>query len=147
MTFMPRAPSGGGPTDAELLRRAVAGDHAAFGDLFDRHAHSIYNFCLRRSGDRTAAEDLVSATFLHAWRRRADVVLDDDSLLPWLYGVAANLTRRHLRGARRYDQAVRSFGDRAQRRVDQCGKSDGNPAVRPSGALQPRTVFCKDVDH
>lgn len=105
MTFMPGAPSGEGPADAELLRRAVAGNHAAFGDLFDRHAPAIYNFCLRRSGDRTAAEDLVSATFLHAWRRRADVVLDHDSLLPWLYGVAANLTSRHIRGARRYEAA------------------------------------------
>jgi len=79
----------------------VAGEHAAFGDLFDRHAHLINNFCFRRTGNRTTAEDLMSATFLHAWRRRSDVVLAGDSLLPWLYGIAANLSRRYLRGVRR----------------------------------------------
>ena len=103
---MPGELSESGPSDRDLWRRAAAGESAAFGDLFDRHALAIYNFCLRRSGDRTAAEDLMSATFLHAWRRRTDVVLAGDSLLPWLYGIAANLTRRHSRGLKRRASAV-----------------------------------------
>ena len=103
---MPGELSESGPSDRDLWRRAAAGESAAFGDLFDRHALAIYNFCLRRSGDRTAAEDLMSATFLHAWRRRMDVVPAGDSVLPWLYGIAANLIRRHLRGLRRRASAV-----------------------------------------
>ena len=43
----------------------------------------------------------MSATFLHAWRRRADMQPVADGPLPWLYGIAANLVRRHLRGVGR----------------------------------------------
>jgi len=88
-------------TDAALWQRVMAGEAAAFGELFDRRADAIYNFCLRRTADRTAAEDLLSATFLQAWRGRAAVQLVGDSVLPWLYGIAANLTRRHIRGVGR----------------------------------------------
>src|SRR5947208_10329823 len=104
-------PSESGSSDRDLWRRAAAGESAAFGELFDRHAQAIYNFCIRRSGDRMAAEDLMSATFLHAWRRRTDVVLAGDSVLPWLYGIAANLTRRHVRGLRRRASAVARLPD------------------------------------
>jgi RNA polymerase sigma factor (sigma-70 family) len=93
-------------TDRDRWVRVLAGDHSAFGDLFDRHHHAIYNFCFRRTADRTAAEDLLSTTFLHAWRRRADLRLEGDTILPWLYGIAANLTRRHLRGLGRRKAAV-----------------------------------------
>jgi RNA polymerase sigma factor (sigma-70 family) len=89
------------PSDRELWTRAGGGDEDAFGELFDRHAKRIYNFCFRRTGDWAAAEDLLATTFMHAWRRRAEVRLSGESLLPWLYGVASNLTARHLRGLRR----------------------------------------------
>src|SRR5437870_13600707 len=85
------------PADAELWARVVAGDTRAFERLFDRHANSIFAFCGRRTGDWTAAEDLMSATFLHAWRRRTDMQPAPDGPVPWLYGIAANLARRHLR--------------------------------------------------
>ena len=68
------------PTDAQLWRRAVGGDSGSFGQLFERHANAIYSFCLRRTGDREAAEDLLSATFLQAWRGRRDRELLDDPL-------------------------------------------------------------------
>ena len=54
----------------------------------------------RRTADWGEAEDLTSTVFLHAWRRRADIVLDRDSALPWLLGVANGTlsnTRRRLR--------------------------------------------------
>jgi RNA polymerase sigma-70 factor, ECF subfamily len=89
------------PSDRELWERAGSGDETAFGELFDRHAKRIYNFCFRRTGDWAAAEDLLATTFMNAWRRRDQVRLSGDSLLPWLYGVASNLTARHLRGLRR----------------------------------------------
>jgi RNA polymerase sigma-70 factor (ECF subfamily) len=94
------------PADAELWDRAVAGEPRAFETLFDRHANAIFAFCLRRTGDRSAAEDLMSTTFLHAWRRRADMQPGPDGPLPWLYGIAANLVRRHLRGVDRRQVAM-----------------------------------------
>jgi RNA polymerase sigma-70 factor (ECF subfamily) len=69
-------------SDAELWRRAAGGDAETFGVLFERHARAIYNFCFRRTGDWSMAEDLMSATFLQAWRRRTDARLADETVLP-----------------------------------------------------------------
>ena len=41
----------------------------------------------------------MSTTLLHAWRRRADMQPTTDGPVPWFYGIAANLVRRHLRAA------------------------------------------------
>jgi len=115
------------PTDQDLLARAAAGEPEAFGMLFERHARSIYNFCFRRTADWTAAEDLTSAVFLAAWRRRVEVRPSGDSLLPWLYGVAANQLRNHARSARRLRAAlarvespgsVADFADEVEQRLD-----------------------------
>lgn len=92
-------------SDIELWRRAGQGDGDAFVLLFRRHADAIYNFCFRRTADWAHAEDLTSRTFLEAWRRRADVEAFGDSLLPWLYGVAANVVRTDWRTLRRRVQA------------------------------------------
>ena len=52
--------------DSVLWSRSRGGDAAAFGLLFERHARAVYNFCFRRVGDWTAAEDLLSIVFLEA---------------------------------------------------------------------------------
>ncbi|MFI6874569.1 RNA polymerase sigma factor [Streptomyces sp. NPDC050400] len=118
----------GGTSDRELWARAVDGDREAFGRIFDRHGKAVYNYLFRRTADWAEAEDLTSTVFLHAWRRRSETVLDRDSALPWLLGVADRLlsnTRRRLRRAeallRRlvsHDEAVGDHADRVVGRVD-----------------------------
>ncbi|MFC9729691.1 RNA polymerase sigma factor [Streptomyces roseolus] len=115
-------------SDRELWAAAVGGDREAFGRIFDRHAKAVYNHLFRRTADWAEAEDLTSTVFLHAWRRRAEIVLDRDSALPWLLGVADGLlanARRRLRRAealfRRlvsHDEPVRDHADRVAARVD-----------------------------
>ncbi|GAA1554382.1 sigma-70 family RNA polymerase sigma factor [Actinomadura kijaniata] len=94
------------PTDTELWERVRDGDRHAFGTLFDRHARTVYNYCFRRTADWTAAEDLTSVVFLETWRRRDRVRMESASLLPWLYGVAANVLHNHRRGLRRHRDAL-----------------------------------------
>lgn len=94
-------------TDAELWRRAAAGDQQAFGELFERHAEALWNHGYRLTGSWSQAEDLASITFMTAWRRRAEVVLVHDSALPWLYAVAGNLARTENRRSVRFLRAVR----------------------------------------
>jgi RNA polymerase sigma-70 factor (ECF subfamily) len=53
-----------------------------------------------------AAEDLVSIVFLEAWRRRSEVALVDDFLLPWLYGVANRTLQRRWRSSMRHRRAL-----------------------------------------
>jgi RNA polymerase sigma factor (sigma-70 family) len=93
-------------TDAELRQRASAGETAAFGVLFERHARPVYNYCFRRTADWSTAEDLTSVVFLEAWRRRDSVVLEGDSVRPWLLGVATNVVRHRWRSERRHRAAL-----------------------------------------
>jgi len=83
----------GEPNDAVLWQQAADGDRAAFGVLFERHCRSVYNYCFRRTGDWSQAEELTAIVFLEAWRRRRGVRLERDEALPWLLGVATNVLR------------------------------------------------------
>lgn len=86
--------------DARLWARACAGDHSAFGDLFVRHANRIHNYCFRRTGSWSLAEDATSQTFMEAWRKRSSIAVTD-SLLPWLFVAANNVCRNAERASRR----------------------------------------------
>ncbi len=77
-----------------------------FGELFEQHSNAIYNYCFRRTGDWSFAEDLTSAVFLEAWRKRGKVNLVTEPPLPWLYGVATNVLRNHARTLRRFRAAL-----------------------------------------
>lgn len=114
-------------SDAELWRLAAGHDGQAFGRLFERHATKIYNHCFRRTADWSLAEDLTSVVFLEAWRRRRQVTLVGDSILPWLLGVANNCLRNAHRSRRRYRRLlikvppstnVPSFEAEASERLD-----------------------------
>jgi RNA polymerase sigma factor (sigma-70 family) len=100
-------------SDRELWRRAAGGEAEAFGELYDRHANAIYNYCFRRCADWALAEDLTANVFLEAWRKRRRVTFDrEDAVLPWLYAVAGNLVRNHLRGHRRLVRFVSELASR-----------------------------------
>jgi RNA polymerase sigma factor (sigma-70 family) len=91
---------------SNLRQRIRAGDADAFGDLFDAYARSVYNHAYRLTGDWATAEDVVSLTFLEAWRLRGRVEEDGGSLRPWLLGIASNTVRNTRRGRRRYAAAM-----------------------------------------
>jgi RNA polymerase sigma factor (sigma-70 family) len=93
-------------TDAALWQRAAAGETDAFGTIFERHARTVYNYCFRRTGDWSQAEELMAIVFLEAWRRRAQVELERDDALPWLLGVATNVIRNLRRSQRRHRAAL-----------------------------------------
>ncbi|SEL72959.1 RNA polymerase sigma factor [Streptacidiphilus jiangxiensis] len=92
----------------ELSTRARirAGDARAFADLFDAHAQAVYRHAVRSTADWATAEDVVSLTFLEAWRLRERVQPDGGSLLPWLLGIATNVLRNTRRTARRHQAAL-----------------------------------------
>ena len=109
-------------TDAQLWERATAGDSAAFGVLFERHARTVYNYCFRRTADWSQAEDLTSIVFLEAWRRRQEVHLEGERALPWLLGVATNVIRNLWRSQRRHRAALERMP--CEREVDSAADAD-----------------------
>lgn len=94
------------PTDMELWERATRHDGGAFGQLFDRHSQAIYNHCFRRTASWSSAEDLTSIVWAEAWRRRKDVRLHSESILPWLLAVANNCLRNYQRSQRRHQKLL-----------------------------------------
>ncbi|MFC0623575.1 RNA polymerase sigma factor [Kribbella deserti] len=80
-----------------------------FGRLFDTYADQLYRYLSRRVGADTA-HDLVSETFLAAFRQRRRYDPQAAVVRAWLYGIATNLARRHAR------QEVRAL--RALAKVD-----------------------------
>ncbi|MFD0351334.1 RNA polymerase sigma factor [Kitasatospora aburaviensis] len=98
----------------ELSQRARlrAGDQDALGELFDAHAQAVYGYALRTLGDWAAAEDVVSLTFLEAWRLRERLEPGDESLRPWVFGIATNVLRNTARAARRHRAAMARLPER-----------------------------------
>lgn len=125
-------------TDRELWTRATDGDPEALGELYDRHAQAVYNFLYRRTGSWSDAEDLTSTVFLHAWRRRADIVLDRDSALPWLLRTADYTVRNEWRAKQRYRRALAAahlLVDTVRDHADEvAGRLDDDEKIRQARA-------------
>jgi RNA polymerase sigma factor (sigma-70 family) len=68
--------------------------------LWRSHAHRVMAYALRHV-DRDTAQDVVSETFLVAWRRLAAV---PDDPLPWLLVVARNTIANHRRSGHRQER-------------------------------------------
>ncbi|MGW0708634.1 RNA polymerase sigma factor [Streptomyces sp. NPDC002643] len=62
--------------ELSLRARIRAGDPEAFAQLFRAHASVVYSHAARLTADRAAAEDVVSLTFLEAWRLRERLLSD-----------------------------------------------------------------------
>ncbi|QJW94758.1 RNA polymerase sigma factor [Frigoriglobus tundricola] len=82
------------PTDAELVRRTVAGDRDAFARLYDRYAGLVRTVAGDAGPGR--AEDISHDVFLRAYRAIA-TLRTPDRFAPWLIGIA----RRVVQEARR----------------------------------------------
>lgn len=89
--------------DAQLLARALAGDTAAFGDLYERYLDAIYHYVFYRVNGREEAEDLTETIFLRAWQALDKNPPREASFRLWLYRIAHNAVVDHYR--MRKDQA------------------------------------------
>jgi RNA polymerase sigma factor (sigma-70 family) len=131
------------PTDAELIARSVD-DPTEFAPLFDRHATTVHRYLGRRVGD--LADDLLSETFLIAFRRRAAYRADHVEVRPWLLGIATNVVRGHVRTEqRRYRALARAAGrplEHGDDPADAIGRLDAEALRGPLAAalagLKPR---------
>ncbi len=84
-------------SDAALVASLAIGDNAALGVLFDRHHRAVFAFLSRLAGtDRRDLDDLVQATFLEALRS-AKRYRGDAPVHRWLFGIATNVVRHHVR--------------------------------------------------
>jgi RNA polymerase sigma-70 factor (ECF subfamily) len=90
-----------GRSDAELLRRHIAGNADAFGELFRRHKDRLWAVALRTLGDPEEAADALQDAMISAFRR-ASSFRGDSAVTTWLHRIVVNacLDRMRRRAAR-----------------------------------------------
>jgi RNA polymerase sigma-70 factor, ECF subfamily len=93
-------------TDAEVIACSSTSP-AAFGELFDRYATTMFRYFVRRVGPDDA-DSLLGDLFRIAFEKRAVYDTERAEARPWLYGIASNLLARHRQGeARRLGATAR----------------------------------------
>lgn len=122
----------GSVAEDALWRRALAGDAAAFGLIFDLHRDRIFRHSFRILRNHDDAEDACGVAFLELWRRRAKVREVDGSVLPWLLATTTNVCRNLDRSRRRY-----------QRLMDALPHGEPHPSAEESAL--PNLVSGSDV--
>ena len=85
--------------EATLVKRAVAGDADAFGELYLLHMDAIYRYIYYRVANTDDAEDLAEQVFLNAWEALPGYEQRKYPFTSWLYRIAHNVVvdyhRRH----------------------------------------------------
>jgi RNA polymerase sigma factor (sigma-70 family) len=92
------------PDDADIVRASLARPDR-FETIFGRHHRRIWTYLARRNG-REAADELAGEVFVSAFAHRDRFDPARGSVVGWLYGIAANLTRTRFRREARAYQAL-----------------------------------------
>jgi RNA polymerase sigma-70 factor (ECF subfamily) len=110
--------------ESALIQLAVQHDEQAWDTLMRTYQQPVFRLAYLFTGDPDEAEDVTQETFIRAFHF-IDRFDPARSFRPWILSIAANLSRNHLRGFKRYlatlqgvarresIQAIRSFPDPA----------------------------------
>ncbi|MFK4184619.1 RNA polymerase sigma factor SigM [Streptomyces sparsogenes] len=79
----------GDMSDGELLKRHVAGDPDAFGEIVRRHRDRLWAVALRTLGDREEAADAVQDALVSAYRA-AHTFRGQSAVTTWLHRITVN---------------------------------------------------------
>jgi RNA polymerase sigma-70 factor, ECF subfamily len=103
-------PDGAEPApDERLLADSLAGNDAAFRTLVERYSREVFQFVARFTRNEAAADDVVQETFLQVYQS-AGSFDPGRSFRPWLFAIAANKARDHLRSSARKREVALSAG-------------------------------------
>lgn len=90
---------------AAALGEAGAGDVLALRRVYDLTSAKLFGICLRISGDREAAEDILQDVYVKIWRRAATFDASRASAVSWLATIAHNAAIDWRRAQLRHDAA------------------------------------------
>ena len=97
VTTAPRCAESQQPLDQELIRRAAAGEPAAFEQLYRLHVRRVFGVVWRLVGGNEArAEELTQEAFVRAWQALPQFRFES-AFSTWLHRLAVNTALMHLR--------------------------------------------------
>lgn len=82
-----------------LIDRVLSGDATAFREIFRAHRQDVARVVYRLLGPSPDVDDVVQEVFLHVYRSLPNF-RGDSRFSTWLYRLAVNVARMHLRKAR-----------------------------------------------
>lgn len=88
------------PDSGDVIRRAQGGDMAAFELLYREHSPRVYALCLRLSGSKSDATDLMQDVFIRAWRGLGSF-RGDSAFSSWLHRLTVNAMLEAARSEKR----------------------------------------------
>ena len=122
--------------DAALIARAREGDTRAFQELFRRHQAKVARIVYRMIGPSPDVEDVVQDVFLNVYRSLHSF-RGDAKFSTWLYRLATNVTRMHLRRGRSRPR----FSDVEVPETRRDGKPPETPDVQVERAERVRALY------
>jgi RNA polymerase sigma-70 factor (ECF subfamily) len=84
------------PDPARLISECIAGDEAAIETLIRQHEMGVFRLALSVVGDAAEANEITQETFIAALRALPKYQ-EQRSFKSWLFTIALNLSRSHLR--------------------------------------------------
>lgn len=134
---MERERDDGRSAEAILVRRARAGETAAFGELVSIYMQRCYYVALGMVGSPQDAEDLSQEAFVRAFRARAR--LDPDRpFYPWLYQILRRLCFNFTRDASSRRRKLEYAGGWLVAEARSRTAADDPERVRATDALRER---------
>lgn len=100
----PRDQESADAADARDMERLAAGDDSALNDLMSRHAATLFRFLTRMVDDPDDGGELAQEAFARVYRNRK-AFRTGARFSTWLYTIAGNLGRNHLRWRARHPGA------------------------------------------
>jgi len=133
--------------EAELVRRAQAGDRVAFEQLYRDNVGRVYALCYRMAGAADLAEELAQDVFVRAWQKLGSF-RGESAFSSWLHPLTVNVALSERRARRRRVARVMTTDDLTEfERPGPPTRSDGPEAgfdlERALATLPPgaRAVF------
>lgn len=87
--------------EAELVAGFRSGDEEVLAELIRQHQAALFSFVYRHLMDQSEAADIVSQTFVNAWKSR-ERFRRKAKLKTWLFKIASNLCRDWARRRKRH---------------------------------------------
>ena len=101
--------------DAQLIRRILAGDDAAFDTLVRKHQKGVHALAWRKVSDFHYAEEITQDTFLQAYKKLS-TLKNPNQFAGWLYVIANRLCINWLQ---RHKPAMQSLEDTPMEAIEE----------------------------